>query len=169
MKYSNCIRFLVLFGTLLFSSICHSDALSGRVVSVVDGDTIIVLDSANTQIKIRLKGIDAPEKKQAFGTRSKESLSALLFDKQVTIEFRKTDRYGRPVGKILVDGIDVNLEQVKVGMAWHYKQYEREQSVDDRAAYAQAEEQVRAAKTGLWADTAPTPPWDWRRSNKSSN
>lgn len=136
------------------------------MISIADGDTVTVLDSANTQIKIRLMGIDAPEKKQAFGTRSKESLSALVFDKQVTVEFSKKDKYGRTVGKILVNGIDANLEQVKAGMAWHYKQYQREQSADDRATYAQAEEQARAAKTGLWADTDPTPPWDWRHAKK---
>lgn len=169
MKCSNCIRFLVLIGTFLLSGACHSDTLSGRVVSVADGDTVTVLDSTNTQIKIRLMGIDAPEKKQAFGTRSKESLSALVFDKQVTVQLSKKDKYGRTVGKILVNGIDANLEQVKAGMAWHYKQYQREQSTNDRASYAQAEEQARSAKAGLWADSDPTPPWDWRHAKNESS
>ena len=78
-----------------------------------------VLDASNTQFKIRLLGIDAPEKKQAFGSKSKESLSALVFNKQVTVEYHKKDKYGRTVGKITVDGVDANLEKVKAGMAWH--------------------------------------------------
>jgi endonuclease YncB( thermonuclease family) len=134
------------------------------VVGVADGDTVTVLDASRQQYKIRLMGIDAPEKKQAFGNKSKQALSDLVFNKQVSVEFNKTDKYGRTIGKILVDGLDANLEQVKKGMAWHYKQYQKEQSSVDRTAYAKAEELAKAEKLGLWFDPSPTPPWDFRRN-----
>ncbi|MDP2761700.1 MAG: thermonuclease family protein [Sideroxyarcus sp.] len=97
------------------------------------------------------------------------SLSDLVFNKDVIVESSKKDRYGRTVGKILVDGVDANLEQFKAGLAWHYKQYQREQSVNDRTFYAQAEEQARAENRGLWVDTGPTPPWDWRKQKKAKH
>lgn len=96
---------------------------------VPDGDTITVLDADKVQHKIRLAGIDAQEKKQPFGQRSKESLSDLVFSKAVTVDTNKRDRYGREVGKVLVNGLDANLVQVQRGFAWHYKAYEREQSI----------------------------------------
>lgn len=164
---SYCTRIVLLAASLLLAHPSIADTLPGRVVGVADGDTVTVLDTTNTQWKIRLMGIDAPEKKQAFGTKSKEALSALLFNKQVAVEFNKRDKYGRTVGKILVDGVDANLEQVKSGMAWHYKQYEREQSATDRTVYAQAEEQARSEHRGLWIDPDPTPPWDWRKQQIS--
>jgi endonuclease YncB( thermonuclease family) len=123
-----------------------------------------VLDSTKTQHKIRLAGIDAPEKKQAFGQRSKESLSDLVFNREVQVETTKRDRYGREIGKVQVDGLDANLEQIKRGMAWHYKAYQREQSVLDRQSYAEAEEVARGARVGLWKDDQPVPPWDFRHS-----
>lgn len=137
------------------------------MIGVADGDTVTILDSSNTQFRIRLMGIDAPEKKQAFGNRSKQSLSDLVFNKKVTVEYSKKDKYGRTVGKILIDGLDANLEQVKSGMAWHYKQYQSEQAVADRRPYAMAEEQARALKMGLWLDAEHIPPWDWRKREKS--
>lgn len=163
---SHFTRLLLLAASLIFANTSAADTLHGRVVAVSDGDTVTVLDDTNTQWKIRLMGIDAPEKKQAFGSKSKESLSALVFNKQVHVEFNKQDKYSRTVGKIMVYGIDANLEQVKAGLAWHYKQYAREQSEADRAAYAHAEEQARSEKRGLWADPDPTPPWDWRKQQK---
>jgi len=169
MMMSYCTRFLLLLSTLIVVNPSAADTLQGRVVGIADGDTVTVLDVSNTQWKIRLMGIDAPEKKQAFGNKSKESLSALVFNKQVTVEYSKKDRYGRTVGKIMVDGIDANLEQIKVGLAWHYKQYQNEQSVQDKAAYAQAEDQARAETRGLWGDAEPTPPWDWRMQQKRKN
>ncbi|WP_296471223.1 thermonuclease family protein [Rhodoferax sp.] len=121
------------------------------------------MDDAKRQHKIRLSGIDAPEKNQAFGQRSKESLSDLVFAKTVDVETDKVDRYGRRVGKIWVNGIDANLEQIKRGMAWHYKQYAREQSKEDQREYAEAEDEAREAKRGLWKDVEPVAPWEFRR------
>lgn len=158
------LRFLLSL-TLIWLSvqIGHADTLQGRVVSIADGDTVTLLDASNTQWKIRLMGIDAPEKKMPFGQKSKETLSDLVFNKQVSVEYNKKDRYGRTVGKIIVNGTDANLEQVKAGMAWHYKQYQKEQSPDDRVSYAEAQVKARDQKLGLWIEPAPTPPWDWRR------
>lgn len=144
----------------------NADTLLGHVTHVADGDTITLLDSSNTQHKIRLAGIDAPEKKQAFGMRSKQSLSDLVFNKQVTVETDKKDKYGREVGTILLTGQDVNLEQVTRGFAWHYKAYEKEQSSNNRKLYDFAEREARAARRGLWADADPMPPWEFRHQGK---
>lgn len=141
-------------------------SLAGKVVGVTDGDTITVLDAANVQHKIRLAGIDAPEKSQAFGQRSKEHMSALVFGKTVEVIWNKTDRYGRTIGKVVVAGQDANLDQVRSGLAWHYKAYEREQTPADRATYAQAETEARTRHVGLWQDANPTPPWDYRHGRR---
>ena len=118
------------------------------------------------QHKIRLGGIDAPEKAQPYGQKSKQSLSDIVFSKTVMVETGKTDRYGREVGKVLVDGVDANLEQIKLGLAWHYKAYQREQSPEDRLAYAAAEKDAAAAHIGLWQDAVPVAPWEWRHPAK---
>jgi endonuclease YncB( thermonuclease family) len=125
-----------------------------------------ILDDARTQHKIRFACIDAPESKQAFGYVSKQSLTEQVAGKNVLVDWDKVDRYGRKVGKVLLDSQDVNLEQMKRGMAWHYKAYEREQSVIDRKVYADAENEAKAAMRGLWADADPVPPWDFRRRQK---
>ncbi len=138
--------------------------LTGQVVGVSDGDTLKVLDSGRTLYTIRLMGIDAPEKGQAFGQKSKQSLSNLVYQRQIEVEWSKKDRYGRIVGKIFTsDGNDVCLAQVSSGMAWHYKQYAGEQIPADRARYAEAEAKARSAGLGLWRDQAPIPPWEWRK------
>lgn len=143
-----------------------AQTLTGRVVRVADGDTITVLDSSNTQHRIRLEGIDAPESHQAFGTQSKKSLSNMVFGKDVTVVYQKTDQYGRLVGKIVIDGTDVNLEQVKAGMAWHYKEYQREQAAADRELYATAEDEARADRRGLWQDANPVEPSAFRNQER---
>lgn len=145
-------------------NLAYAATLSGRVVGVADGDTITVLDATNTQFKIRLSGIDAPEKKQAFGQVSKKSLSDMVYGKQVNVEYEKQDRYGRTVGKVLVNGVDANLEQVKQGLAWFYRKYQNEMVLDDRLTYLHAEEAAHAAKAGLWLDADPVAPWDFRRN-----
>jgi len=136
--------------------------VSGRVVGISDGDTITVLDRDKRQHKIRLAGIDAPEKGQAFGDRSRESLSHLVFDKAIDAHCHKKDRYGREVCKVMRGGTDANLEQLRAGMAWWYREYAKEQSAEDRASYAAAEDDARSARRGLWKDTKPVAPWEWR-------
>ena len=121
------------------------------------------------QHKVRLTGIDAPEKKQPFGNRSKQSLSDMVFNKTVIVETHKRDRYGRELGKVLIGGMDVNLEQIQRGMAWHYKAYQRDQSADDRQIYANAENAAKAINRGLWSESKPTPPWQWRHAKQGSS
>ena len=144
----------------------NAATLQGKVVNVADGDTLTVLDDKKTQHKIRLQGIDAPEKSQPFGQKSKQSLSQLVHSKMVTVEFEKKDKYGRTVGKVLLNGTDVCLEQIKLGMAWHYKQYQSEQSKEDHEIYAQAEQLAKSQAIGLWRDKNPMPPWDFRQQTK---
>jgi endonuclease YncB( thermonuclease family) len=146
----------------------YASTIVGRVVGVADGDTVTVLDSERVQHKVRLAGIDAPERSQAFGNRSKESLSELVFSKTVTVETDKLDRYGRAVGKVLVGGRDVNLIQVERGFGWHYKAYESEQSENDRLLYDAAEREARAARRGLWQDLNPVAPWDFRKARREA-
>lgn len=137
-----------------------SEILEGRVVGVHDGDTVTLLISGNQQVKIRLAQIDAPESDQAFGQRSKQSLSAIIFNKTIRVKKEAIDRYGRTVGTILVDGLDANREQVKRGMAWAYRNYLHDQSL------VQVEEEARRAKVGLWSDPNPMPPWEYRHVRK---
>lgn len=160
--------FRTLVALLLLSSIsCVVAAtLTGKVIGVLDGDTIDVLDSTKHPQRIRLAGIDAPEKAQPFGQRSKQNLSSLVFGKQVEVDVGKTDRYGRTVGKVAVNGTDANLAQVKAGFAWHYKQYASEQSTTDRDQYSIAEDSARSSRVGLWHDPKPLAPWDWRHGGK---
>lgn len=155
-------RLLLALLALLLAVDAWGLQITGRVVGVTDGDTITVIDDQRTQHKIRLAGIDAPEKAQAFGQRSKEYLSSLVFGRQVVVNTEKQDRYKRTVGKVIVDGRDANLAMVVAGMAWHYKKYEGEQSPSDRLLYADAERGARETRRGLWQDAAPTAPWNYR-------
>lgn len=151
---------LVLLMCLALSA--RAETLTGFVVGIADGDTITVLDARRQQHKIRLAGIDAPEKGQPFGDRSKQNLAAMVFNKSVNVEWDKQDRYGRTVGKVMVNGVDANLEQVKAGQAWWYEQYRREQSPEDQRRYANAEQDARVRRVGLWRDSLPVAPWDFR-------
>ena len=151
---------------LLLAGALNAATLQGKVIGVADGDTVTLLDAQKNQHKIRLQGIDAPEKAQAFGNKSKQSLHEMVLGKEVIVDVQKKDKYGRSVGKILVNQTDACLEQIKRGMAWHYKQYANEQSPEDRDVYAQAESTARAQSLGLWKDKSPTPPWAFRKQNK---
>lgn len=159
------MRILLVLVITLLATISRAELISGRVVRVADGDTITILDAQMRQHKIRLAGIDAPEKAQAFGRRSQESLAELVANRSVIVETQKRDRYGRFVGKVLVEGRDINVEQIRRGLAWFYRQYERELSAQDRQSYARAEDEARSFRAGLWADKQPIPPWDFRRDH----
>lgn len=158
------LRFAVIAACSLCLSLAHAEILTGRVVKIADGDTVTVLDESNRQHRIRLIGIDAPERKQAFGTVSRQNLAGLVFGKTVAVEWNRRDRYQRILGKILLDGQDVNLEQIKAGLAWHYKQYDKGQLPADRKLYAEAQERASLNGIGLWGDPAPVAPWDFRRN-----
>lgn len=162
------MRPALFLAALLLPLQASADTLTGHVVGVTDGDTITLLDASREQHKIRLAGIDAPEKKQAFGQRSKEALSDLAFDKDLTVEWSKKDRYGRVIGKLINKrGQDLNLEQVRSGLAWHYKKYEKEQSPEDRRLYAAAEDAARAKRVGVWSEPNPVAPWDYRKEKRN--
>lgn len=157
---------IILF-ILLFNKTVHAETLHGWVIGISDGDTITVLDNTNTQFKIRLAGIDAPEKKQDFGNASKKSLSDLVYDQQVTVDWHKEDRYGRIVGKVIRDNVDINLEQIKKGMAWFYRNYQNELVLDDRLDYLHAEEDALKNQIGIWSLQSPIPPWDFRKIGRA--
>ena len=137
-------------------------ALMCLVVAIADGDTLTALCNDNQQIKIRLAEIDAPEKAQPFGNRSKQSLADMCFQKQAEIKPQTKDRYGRTVARVICDDTDANAEQIKRGMAWVYDKY-----VKDRGLYA-LQDEARAANVGLWGDADPVKPWEYRKANKKS-
>jgi endonuclease YncB( thermonuclease family) len=136
----------------------HAD-FNGKVVAVTDGDTITVLRD-HEQVKVRLLEIDAPEKKQPFGNKSKQSLSDLCFNKTALLTDKGKDRYGRTLARVQCDGVDANAEQVRLGMAWVYDHY-----VTDRSLY-QLQDEAKTAKRGLWADPSPMSPWEFRHARR---
>ncbi|MDR1762687.1 MAG: thermonuclease family protein [Dysgonamonadaceae bacterium] len=130
------------------------------VTGIIDGDTFRGLTKDNEEIKFRIYAIDAPEKAQAYGTRSRQYLSNLIFKQTVGIKIqKKSDQYGRPVAWVFTeDGRDVSAEMLKAGMAWHYKYF------DKTKKYADLEAEARKAKVGLWADDNPVAPWDFKKN-----
>lgn len=130
--------------------------LAGKVVAVTDGDTVRVLVDGR-ELRVRLEGIDAPESKQAYGQRSKQALSELVFGKHVRLDVTGKDRYGRTLGLLYVDDEPVNVRMILEGMAWHYAYFNAEPT------FAAAEKQAREARAGLWSDPDPVPPWEFRR------
>ena len=137
--------------------------ITGRVVRVADGDTVSVLDGSNTQHKIRLHGIDTPERNQRHGKKSWDALSDMVSGRNVGVVVLGRDSYGRSNGTVYLGERNINLAMVAAGHAWWYRYY----APDDRLLEA-AEGKARAAKLGLWAEPDPMPPWDWRRQQKYS-
>ena len=135
-------------------------------MAVADGDTITVLDSGNRQQKIRLAGIDAPEKGQAFGNVSRQHLADVAFGKQAVADCYKIDRYRRLVCTVYVDGKDVGLAQLDAGLAWWYRKYANEQPPMERLEYEMAETKAAVDRIGLWSDPIPIPPWEWRNGSR---
>ncbi|MGE5794749.1 MAG: thermonuclease family protein [Bacteroidota bacterium] len=146
----------------------HAHEVGGRVVAVQDGDTVTILDADRVQRRVRIAGIDAPEKSQAFGEAAKQSLARLVHGRQVEARCPKRDRFGREVCSVYLGSRDVGLEQVRGGYAWWYRAYAREQTPDDRASYEAAETDARQARRGLWNDPAPQPPAAFRRQQSRS-
>jgi micrococcal nuclease len=147
---------------VLLTSPAYAADWHGKVVHIADGDTITVLHDRE-QVKIRLYGIDAPEKAQPFGNRAKQMTGDLAAGKVVTVKPRDKDRYGRTVAEIILpDGKNLNRELVGAGMAWHFVRYAK----NDKEL-AQLEADAKANKRGLWTDPEPVPPWEWRRQKKT--
>lgn len=137
-----------------------AQACTGRVVGVTDGDTIKVL-CGRTEVKVRLAQIDTPERGQAFGSRAKEALSDLIYGRDVRLDIETRDRYGRSVATVWRGALDVNREMVRKGYAWAYLKYLNDESL------IKDEAEARRARLGLWVDTSPVPPWEFRRSTRS--
>ena len=135
-----------------------AEIFSGKVVSVLDGDTIEVMHLGRAE-RIRLEGIDCPEKGQAFGNRAKQFTSRAAYGKVVTIQATKRDRYNRIIGTVcLPDGENLNQELVRAGLAWWYRHFSTDRTL------GQLEAEARANRRGLWKDANPVPPWDFRRA-----
>lgn len=175
----NAIRYAALLALLLggsvFSGFCYrqrhppspqsaGDTVLGRVVGVLDGDTITVLDAAKVEHRIRLYGIDAPESTQDYGAKAKLALSSLVFGKEVQVVVRAGDRYGRTVGQVYSGDTYANRVMVENGMAWWYE-HDAPQDTDVK----DAEQKAKEAKLGLWAAANPLPPWEWRRRQKDGH
>ena len=161
MPYGNpVLRFAAIVLCSFYCCTAQAETFVGTVVGIADGDTLTVLNNEKQEVKIRLAEIDAPEKRQAFGTRSKQSLSDLCFGKQAEIITQVKDRYKRTIARVKCSGVDANTEQVKRGMAWVYPRYAK----DHNLHIVQAEAKI--AKLGLWADSPPTAPWEFRKRGK---
>ena len=171
----------LLTAPLLFTPLfACADTLAGKVIHVAAGDTITVLDETQSEHRVRLAGIDAPERGQPYGSASRKRLAVLVAGKSVTVEWHQRDRYPYIVGKVWVASpdacpearpecprtLDAGLAQITSGLAWHFKGYEHEQSEEDRERYAFAEEEARARRAGLWKERKPIPPWDWRQQQR---
>jgi micrococcal nuclease len=150
----------------LFPSSSLSKTVTGKVVKVADGDTITILDSDNRQHKIRLYGIDTPEKSQAYGKKAKTFTANLVAGKAVKVKVYDTDRYGRSVGVVFVGGPNVNRAIIKNGFAWQYRKYCKASFCDD---WLGLERQARNHGIGLWGGKNPQAPWDWRRAKKTGS
>jgi endonuclease YncB( thermonuclease family) len=135
--------------------------LTGKVVHIADGDTLTILDADKMQHKIRLHGIDAPESKQAFGTKAKEALASKIHEKTVRIVWKEKDQYGRIVGDVHLGDRNINIEMVRDGFAWWYKTYAPKSKTLEAA-----EEEAQKAKRGLWHDKNPEPPWEFRKKER---
>lgn len=160
---THLMRQILLSLTLSFSSIVHAETITGRVLSVYDGDTFTILDPNNTQFRIRLAAVDAPEKAQPFGQRGKQKLSDICYGKTANIKVVSIDRNERPVGDVNCAGVNANEAMVQSGLAW----------VDPRFAKGHGylfavEEDARNTRRGLWTDDNPIPPWKWRRGKRSN-
>lgn len=146
---------LFLVGTL---NATHAKEFSAKVIAVLDGDTVLILRD-NMPIKVRLAEIDAPERVQAFGEESKQSLAELVLNKQVRVDSRAIDDYGRLVALITIDGLNVSYEQVQRGMAWVYSRFNKSEVL------LGLQNEAKKAKRGFWVQIDPIPPNKWRKDN----
>jgi len=155
------ITYLLLVSLLCNTCLATQDTKTyqAKVVKITDGDTIKVLKSGNEQVKIRLAGIDCPEKKQPWGTKAKHAISDLVAGKTVMIEVIDIDRYQRIIGRVFLNDINVNRALVQGGHCWAYTRY-----VKDKVLFT-LQREAQASKKGLWVlpEVERMPPWEWRR------
>lgn len=164
MKMFPKLLFICLLGTIPVAAFAAVESFEGKVVKVIDGDTLQILDNQNSNIRVRLYGIDAPESKQAWGQKSKQALSTAVAGKTVKIVNHGPDVYGRELGTIWLDGYDINASMVDSGLAWVYR-FQDEAVVP---SYIKFETGAKNASLGLWSDKSPIPPWEWRQINKKT-
>ena len=173
------MRHVTIFFLFLVSTSCIAETLEGKVVRIVDGDTLVVLDRINAQHRVRLAGIDTPERGQPFGKRATENLSRLAGMKPARVEWYKKDRWKRLIGTVWVQSpdarctsedcpktLDIGMAQLTQGLAWHFKRYAHEQPEGERERYSFAEYEAKAKGVGLWSDPNPVPPWEWRKRKR---
>lgn len=130
---------------------------------------MVVRDTRGRELRVRLEGVDAPERSQPFANQSRNSLRALTSGGVLRIEPRRTDSYGRTVAKVFVGEKDLGLEQIRRGLAWHYRFYAKDQAPADRFAYERAEGEARRTGLGLWQQKNPVPPWRFRQSTRQDS
>lgn len=162
----------IIAGSLSSSGAIQSrrgEILTGKVVGVSDGDTITLLGPGNLEHRIRLNGIDAPEMGQDFGRVSRDNLSRLVFGREVRVVWQKEDRYNRRLGRVYVGETDVNLTQLRAGLAWYYRAYANDIPAVDRPIFDRAETEARGGRRGLWGASNPTPPWDHRAAARNGS
>jgi len=153
-----------------------AEILEGKVVRIVDGDTLVLLDANKVQHRVRLSGIDTPERGQPFGKRATENLARLTGNRPARLEWYKQDRWKRLIGTVWVHSpdtscrnidcpktLDVGMAQLTQGLAWHFKRYAHEQPEEERERYSFAEHEAKSKRVGLWSDPDPVPPWEWRK------
>jgi endonuclease YncB( thermonuclease family) len=156
----NKMRALILVYCCLFNT-AHAEVFTAKIIVVIDGDTVLVR-RASGLVKIRLAEIDAPEKVQTFGETSKQSLASMVLGKQVNIKTQTIDKYGRLVAHISINGLDVNAEQIRRGMAWEYSNFHSNKALKN------LQQEAKDAPRGLWARSNPVPPWEWRKQHPNT-
>lgn len=164
MEYKKCkyLIYLFILGIFIFPNLLYALEWEGEVVGVKDGDTVVVYNGIK-QIVIRLDGIDAPEKNQAYGRKAKDFLSNNLFNQKVRVIEQGKDKYGRTIAIVnRLNNTNVNEVMVREGFAWHYKKYSKSKKLSN------LEEDARLSKKGLWRDSNPIPPWEYRKSKKTT-
>lgn len=159
----------VFFCFMFFAETCHARTVNGLVRTVYDGDTLLLLTRNQSRLKVRLYGIDAPETKkpdkpgQSFGSNAKRTLMYKIMGRQVQADVMDTDQYQRAVAVIRYEGRDINREMVAEGMAWAYRNYLKGAYASE---YIDAEERARSRRLGLWRESNPQPPWEFRHAIK---
>lgn len=146
----------------LHSSAVQAEIFNAKVIAVLDGDTVLIAQSGKRPSKVRLAEIDAPEKAQPFGMKSRQALVDQVLKREVRVETVATDKFGRLVAQLQIDGRSINQQQVRSGMAWEYSYFHRDKR------YIALQQEAQQARRGLWSQPEPTPPWEWRKAHSDT-